>query len=96
MAEKKNPNYEDSAVNLCNPPEVKECLMAQRARIQLLANLEAEAQAYIPEEVKLTIAKLRDEIAAEDKSIRGYIDTFGSYQDPEKGEYAVKQTRESI
>lgn len=96
MAEKKNPDYSASAVNLCNPPEVKDLLFGQLQRLVSLEDMRMRADSYIPAELKAEIAKLEAEIVAEDKGIRGYIDTFGSFQDIEAGHYAVKQRRESI
>jgi len=96
MAEKKNPDYSASAVMLTNPPQVEECVLAQRVRIAKLATLEEQAQALIPESLKTEITNLQREISVEDKGIRGFIDTFGSFQDVELGLYGVKQKRESI
>ncbi len=96
MVEKKNPDYAASAVMLTNPPQVEECLLEQRARITKLAELEEQIQSFIPESLKVEIANLRQEITDEDKGIRGYIDTFGSFQDVDRCMYALKQRRESI
>jgi cell fate (sporulation/competence/biofilm development) regulator YlbF (YheA/YmcA/DUF963 family) len=90
---KKNPNYESSAVNLCNPPEIGQKLMEYQdcqARTRTLeANLEA-----IPEFQELQACQRNlNDINAQ---IRSMIDAQGSYQDIENGFYAVKQRRESI
>jgi hypothetical protein len=96
MTTKTNPDYSASAVNLTNPPEVLAIVISQSIRRKRLDNLREEANDCVPVELRESIIKLEDEIAAEDKSLRGYIDTFGSYQDVESGYYAVKQRRESI
>jgi hypothetical protein len=96
MSEKKNTDFSSSAVNLTNPPEVKEVLYAQVKRVTDLDALRDRADAFIPDELKEMILKLESEIGVEDKSIRGFIDTFGSYQDLELGRYALKQRRESV
>ncbi|MFA5377223.1 MAG: hypothetical protein WC455_15845 [Dehalococcoidia bacterium] len=86
-----NPDYSDSAVNLVNPSEVKEALLAQKNRLLDLAKLQEKIDNCIPAELSAELECLQQEIAAEDKGIRGYIDTFGSYQDVENGHYALKQ-----
>jgi hypothetical protein len=96
MTEKKNPDYSASAVNLTNPPEVQELLMAQRQRQTALVVLCDQADACVPAELKAQIAELESTIAAEQAGIKGYIDTFGSYQNLETGMYGVKQRRESV
>ena len=91
--EKKAPDYTNSAENLCNPAEVREILLAQRARHKELDYLNEQAQAFIPDDIKDRINALQQEIALEAESLRGYIDTFGSYQDVEAGVYGVKYRR---
>ena len=92
MAEKKNPDYSASAVNLCNPPELGQRLMAYRdcqAKVRILeANLEA-----LPEFQELQACQKK--IANINAEIRGMVDAQGSYQDIENGFYAVKQLKKT-
>ena len=88
-----NKDYSASAVNLCNPPELKLSLEHRQSFISHIGNLKALLEAY-PEWEELKQAEQR--LADLDESIRGLIDQHGSYQDLEKGEYALKQRRESI
>ncbi len=94
-ANRRNPDYSASAVKLCNPPEVKELLLAQKNRMVNLSKLQEKIDNYIPPELKAELEQVQHEIEIEDKSLRGYIDTFGSYQDVEAGMYAVKQCKKS-
>lgn len=91
-----NIDYSKSAVNLTNPPELKDFLLAQKSRLSALAQLQEKIDACIPRELKAEFERVQNEIAVEDKGIRGYIDTFGSYQDVEAGMYAVKQKKVSV
>lgn len=93
---KTNVDYSNSAVNLTNPPQVVESLLAQRERQLRLADLQDKMNACIPNELKVELANLQKEIATENEGIKGYIDTFGSYQDLERGMYAVKQRKVSV
>jgi hypothetical protein len=93
---KANPDYSASAVNLTNPPEVQELLMAQLNRQAALVVLKDQADACIPDALKREIGELEAAITIENTSIKGYIDTFGSYQNVDTGMYGVKQRRESI
>ena len=93
MVEKKNPDYSGSAVNLCNPPELKKVIEERQSFTSHISNLKTVMEAY-PEWEELRKAEIR--LADHDKHIRGLIDQYGSYQDPDKGEYALKQRRESI
>lgn len=93
MSEKKNPDYSQSAVRLCNPPQVKEALEQRQSLTSHIANLRALLEAY-PEWAELQKAeqRLTDHVTY----IRDAIDRFGSFQSVETGEYALKQRRESI
>jgi len=89
---KKNPDYSATAVNLSNPPQVKEALdklheiqgtiaMLEKQQRQLNPGLAADLDALkVSEGEKVT-------------AIRNLIDHFGSYQDTEKGEYALVYVR---
>ncbi len=96
MAEKKNPDYSASAVMLTNPPQVTELLTKFRNEGNALSVINNLIDEAIPKEMKDkrdSIEKRHIETAA---VLRQAIDEFGSYQDPDKGEYALKQKRESI
>ena len=93
MAEKKNTDYSASAVNLCNPVELK-VKIEQRQNLTRQANhLNALLTTY-PEWAELR--GVEQALTDCDKTIREAIDQLGSYQDVEAGEYALKQRRESI
>lgn len=89
----KNKDYSASAVHLCNPPELKKVLEERRDFISHIANLKALLEAY-PEWAELRKAEQR--LADHDQYIREAINQFGSYQDVDKGWYALKQRKESI
>ncbi len=93
MVEKKNPNYEGSAVNLCNPIQVGDLLHRKKEKQAEMERLQAILTAY-PEYENLQ--KLGKEITELDIQIHLAIDSFGSYQNVNIGDYAVKQRRESI
>ena len=96
MAEKKNPDYSQSAVNLTNPPQVegllRELQNCQTAAIQL----RNQADTLIPDELKGKIKRAEELGSKLSSEIRQAIDELGSYQDVDKGWYALKQRRESI
>lgn len=89
MAEKKVADYKDSAVNLCNPPDLK----------VKLAEL-AEQQALLPmyeEELKenssyKSLKETEQSISDTKAQIRAMIEALGSYQDIGKA-YALKSRR---
>ena len=85
---KKNPDYSASAVNLTNPSEVALTLVHIKLLQAEIDNLDDVMKSY-PEYEQMVdkqqeLAKLRKEAEME-------IDTYGSYQDTEKGFYALKQ-----
>ena len=86
----RNPDYSASAVNLVNPPELKKVLEERQSFTGAIANLKALLEAY-PEWEELKKAEQR--LADHDQHIRTLIDQFGSYQDVQTGEYALKQQR---
>ncbi len=93
MTEKKNPDYELSAVNLINPPEVGALLVQ-------LHDLQAKAKKY-EESLQDTVAYqdlqlCLGAISALTGHIKKMIDERGSYQDVQHGVYGVKQRKESI
>jgi hypothetical protein len=85
--EKKNNDYSKTAVNLTNPPQVKELLDKLHGYQALKENIEQE----IPEELQKRLADVAKLIADTDKAIRSAIITYGSYQDVELGHYGVYQ-----
>ena len=93
MIKMKKIDYTNSAVNLCNPPELRHLLLELRA-------LKAQENALQTElEWTKPFSDLRakqEEIANLEKSIREAIDSFGSYQDLDTGDYAIKQKKLSI
>lgn len=96
MPDKKNTDYSASAVNLTNPREVISVLLEVRVSQAALIELQSQADAFIPETIKKLIKERLLMIENQTKKLKVSIDTYGSYQDTEKGEYALKQRRESI
>jgi len=92
---RKNPDYTNSAVNLCNPPEVIVTLSRLAIRRAYLSDLNEKVKAFIPEELKAKIAETEKAIAELNEDIRKDIDAYGSYQDLELGSYAVKCAKKS-
>ncbi len=90
MVERKNIDYSISAVNLVNPPELKKALEERQSFTGAIANLKGLLEAY-PEWEELKKAEQR--LVDSDQYIRGLIDEFGSYQNLQTGEYALKQQR---
>lgn len=93
---KRNTNYESSAVNLNNPPEVKELLEGLLAERQVLSIMVENAQCYIPKEIKDQINRQTEKLAELDALVKGAIELHGSYQDTESGHYALKQRKVSV
>lgn len=52
MSDKKNPDYSQSAVNLVNPPELKELVEEWKGSQKYLASLNEKAKALIPTELQ--------------------------------------------
>lgn len=90
---KANPDYSASAVNLINPPE----LIYQ---LDLLHQAQAKVKALEDELNKLELwaqwSKAVANAAEIVGQIKAMIEAQGSYQDLERGFYALKQRRESI
>ena len=93
---KANPDYSQSAVNLTNSIQVVVTLRAIRGLTSQIAELKATIENLIPQELKDSRASLQMQLDAATQGIYKDIDAYGSYQDQEKGEYALKQRRESI
>ncbi len=96
MAEKRNPDYSASAVMLTNPPQVMVDLETIKGLNLQITDLRERIESLVPKELRDTLTSLQKDLDAASKGIREDIDEFGSYQDPDKGEYALKQKRESI
>ncbi len=93
MAEKKNTDYSASAVKLCNPPEVEGLLRELQNEQTALNQLQNQADASIPEAIKVSISATQVRVEILSKNIRQAIDDFGSFQNVDKGSYAVKQRK---
>ena len=90
-------DYSKSAINLKNPLEVRDLLLAYgRAKQAYKATDQAlqEATKDMPETAAYEEAYKAQEEAA--KAVREAIDRCGSYQDIPQGLYALKQGRTSI
>jgi len=86
----KNPDYTESAVNLCNPDEVREALVKLAELKSQLDNAEM-ALAASPEYKHASDCAVRvEEVEA---NIKGLVEKHGSYQQPVCGAYAVKQRK---
>lgn len=90
---KANPNYELSAVNLSNPPEVKVLLDDYTALQGEIDNLDAVLRA-MPEYEQLTASQ--QNLAGLRKEIEQAVDKYGSYQDMDTGRYGLKQRAVTI
>jgi hypothetical protein len=85
--EKKNNDYSKTAVNLTNPPQVKELLDKLHGYQALKENIEQE----IPEELQKRLAEVGKLIVDTTAQVKSAIQQFGSYQDVELGHYGVYQ-----
>ena len=92
--EKKKADYTNSAENLCNPGEVMDLLVKLHSEESIKATFEDKLKEQCAELVD-GIAKSLEVIAQIQKQIKEAVDQFGSYQDLETGEYAVKYRRMS-
>ena len=94
--EKKNPDFSASAVNLTNPAIVQNYLTIYHADCQSLADLQAQAAACVPLDLQAEIRAYQEILAKDQRNLRTLIDSDGSYQDIEKGIYAIKQRKVSV
>lgn len=85
----KAPDYTNSAENLCNPPEVGEALSLLHRYQDTLEELKGKIPAQLQNEIKEAEEGIR--VVAE--RIKDAIEQYGSYQDIEAGDYAVKYRR---
>ena len=93
---KQNPNYESSAVMLTNPPQVMDLLTKYHRLGNEIERIQGEIDRGIPHILLDKREAVQKELSETDKSLRQAIDEFGSYQNTDSGEYALKQKRESI
>lgn len=94
--ETKNKDYSKSAENLCNPAIIGEMLEQLDTTMCIKKSLNERIQELIPAEIKEDLERAEQEIQMITNEIELLIDTQGSYQDLERGFYAIKQRRESI
>jgi len=94
--EKKNTDYSASAVNLTNPETVASYLTIYHTDCQSLADLQAQAAACVPPDLQAKIRDYQQSLTNAQQYLRTLIDSDGSYQDIERGIYAVKQRKVSI
>ena len=86
---KKNPDYSESAENLCNPKSVEQML----GRLQLNWLHLQELKATLRLKASEIVSEIEVQESLIDKiknDLKEAIDVDGSYQDIEKGIYAVK------
>lgn len=90
---KANPDYTESAVNLCNPPEVQAALnlyyQLEKEKVELAEKLEAT-------ELFKEYSKLLKKVQEQYEKVKEAVKAHGSYQDTENGAYAIQQRRLSI
>lgn len=90
---KRNTDYSESAINLCNPASLY-ALLGELSHYQGNANeIQDKIDASIPSELITARDAIQEQIATVNKTIRETIDAQGSYQDVINGIYAVKQRR---
>ena len=93
---KRNPDYSASAVMLTNPPQVGDLLTKHRRLGNEIEKIQGEIDHSIPQLLLDQRETVRKALSETDKLLRQAIDEFGSYQNVEYGEYALKQKRESL
>jgi hypothetical protein len=87
---KKNPDYSESAVKLTNPESLKTAMENYHAVVFTARKLEEELETT---ETYKKLVEVNARLNAWEKEIKILIEQDGSYQDIEKGVYAVKQRR---
>lgn len=95
MTEKKNMDYSKSAVNLTNPGELIPQLAVLLALKGSKEVITQEIQEAIPKELNQKLLDITAEIAKVEETIKETIEKFGSFQNVEKGVYALKQRKVS-
>ncbi len=87
-------DFSESALNLKNPPEVKELLEQLSAEEDHLHKLQEEFKQINPELADKIIA-MSEKISERQQMIRTAVEEHGSYQDTETERYAVKYARKT-
>ena len=95
MTEKRNPDYTASAINLCNPDEVRLALIDLHEAQQKHQEYQAEADGLVPVALKLSIETWRDRAIELTSALKDAILKHGSYQNVEDGRYALQQLKRS-
>jgi hypothetical protein len=90
---KRNTDYSQSAINLCNPPEVRTLLDNYVALQSEIDNLDLTLRA-MPEYEQLT--ERQQSLASARKEIEQTVEKYGSYQDVDAGRYGLKQRAVTI
>lgn len=85
MAEKKNPDFSKTAVNLKNPPQVKALLY----KLHEAQAIQEKLLGQIPLKLKREIEVAKKNIAELTPQIKSAIEQFGSFQDVKAGVYGV-------
>ena len=91
----KNIDYSASAVKMVNPPETHTLLGELKNLKADLLVLNEQVDALIPQELRDRIEICQKWIIEKEVDIRLAVDMFGSYQDLDKGWYAIKQRKVS-
>ena len=92
---KKNPDYSESAINLRNPPDMLPYLNNLHSFYTSLDNILLEIENLIPTELKEKQEQLETDIRDTIKNIKTLIEEQGSYQNIEKGLYALKRSKKN-
>jgi len=94
MSENKNPDYTETAENLRNPEEVR--ILLGQMHAEQIAKKEKEAELYVQSKGLVDdITSIDNSILSLQKRIKEAVEEYGSYQDMETGDYAVKYRRMS-
>lgn len=86
-------DYSNSAVNLVNPREVENLLNIRTNLVKI--QYEAESNLENTPEYR-SVNEANKKIVELDKKLRDAMDEYGSYQDLEHGDYAIKQRRQTV
>ena len=88
-------DFSESAVNLCNPEEVRALLVKLHNAQDDAEKAQKTLEETNPGLMRL-IHKYEDIISQCEDDLRITIDKYGSYQDKEAGHYGVKQRKVSV
>jgi len=89
----KNTDYSASAVNLKNDINLAIDLQAYHGLSDQIKELQIKIDAAIPQEMKDQLSSWQTQLNACGEAVRTDIEQYGSYQDLDKGWYAVKQRK---